>query len=270
MQVTEGFADACAGVSRYNIVRTAERYTGNGTKTTFPSPMDWDTVKKICERHNTNALLAIEIFDSDFLLTNIPVKIDTKDPAGNILSLLEYRATGVAVINFGVRLYDAINLTIMDEYQTTHRLNFEAQGGTLQAALNQILDKVEAINRASFDAGFIYGQRITPTYYKVTRYFFNRPKKVLGAGVRYSEVADWKHAIEMWTKVVENGKRKHAGRAAYDIAVAWEVLGDLERAKEWAARSHTEFREKEADEYYKMLTNRILEENLVSQQEVMR
>jgi hypothetical protein len=266
VQVTEGFAEACSGMNRFTPVRTAERYISNGTKSTFPSPMDWNAVKEICDRHNTNALLAIEIFDSDFVLTNLPVKIDTKDNAGKILSRLEYRATGVAVINFGVRLYDAVNQTIMDEYQTTRRLNFEAQGGTLQAALNQILDKVEAIKRASFDAGFMYGQRISPTYYRVTRYFFNRPKKALGVGVRYSEVADWKHAIDSWTVVVKGGKRKHAGRAAYNIAVAWEVLGDLEKAKEWAARSHTEFSEKKADEYYKMLNNRIIEENLVSQQ----
>jgi tetratricopeptide (TPR) repeat protein len=192
--------------------------------------------------------------------------VESKDAAGKILTRLEYKATGIAVINFGVRLYDAVNQVIMDEYQTTHRLNFEAQGGTLQAALNQMLNKVEAIKRASYDAGFIYGQRITPTYYKVTRYFFDRPKKALGEGVRYSEVADWKGAINSWMKVVEGDDRKDAGKAAYNIAVAWEVLGELEKAKEWAARSHTEFREKDADEYYKMLNNRIIEEGIVKQQ----
>ena len=129
-----------------------------------------------------------------------------------------------------------------------------------------MLDKVEATNRASYDAGFIYGQRITPTYYQVTRYFFDKPKKELGAGVRYSEVADWQGAIDAWMNVVDKGERKDAGRAAYNIAVAYEVLGDLEKAKEWAARSHTEFAEKDADEYYKMLSNRIREERLVSQQ----
>jgi tetratricopeptide (TPR) repeat protein len=129
-----------------------------------------------------------------------------------------------------------------------------------------LLDKIEATNRASYDAGFFYGQRITPTYYQVTRYFFNKPKKALGAGVRYSSVADWQGAIDAWMPAVNEGKRKDAGRAAYNIAVAYEVLGDLEMAKEWAARSHTEFAEKEADEYYKMLSNRVREEKLVSHQ----
>ncbi len=260
LKVAEGFIEACSGTRRFETVRTTERYKANGTKTTFPDPLDWDQVAEICERNNTDMLLSIEIFDTDFLLTNNPVKIDTKTEDGKITPKVEFRANGVAVINFGIRLYDPASRTILDQYQTSHRLNFDAQAPTLQAALNQILDKTEAINRVSYDAGFIYGERITPTYYQVTRYFFNKPKKALGTGVRYSEVADWNNAIKSWTKVVEKGDRKEAGRAAFNIAVAWEVLGDLEKAKEWAARSHTEFAEKDADDYYRILNNRIREE----------
>lgn len=266
IKIAEGFIDACSGMNRFQPVRTSERYKSDGTKTTFPTPLDWNTVSEICNKHQTDALLSIEIFDTDFILTNAPVKIDTKDENGKVLTRVEFKANGVAVINFGIRLYDAANRVILDEYQTTYRLNFDAQAGTLQAALNQLLDKTEAINRAGFDAGFVYGQRITPTYYRVTRYFFDKPKKELGAGVRYSEVADWQGAIKAWSKVVEKGDRKDAGRAAFNIAVAHEVLGDLEQAKEWAARSHTEFEEKDADEYYKLLTARIREENIVQQQ----
>ena len=266
MKVKEGFIESCSGTNRFQPVRTTERFIGNGTKTSFPTPLDWNTVTDICNKNQTDALLSIEIFDTDWILTNSPVKIDTKNYNGTILPHIEFKATGVAIINFGVRIYDAANRVILDEFQTTRRLNFDAQAMTLQAALNQLLDKVEAVNRASFDAGFYYGERITPTYYQVTRYFFDSPRKKLGAGVRYSEVADWKNAITAWTKVVDTGKRKHAGRAAYNIAVAYEVLGDLEQAKAWAARSHTEFAEREADDYYRMLSNRIIEENMVKEQ----
>ena len=37
------------------------------------------------------------------------------------------------------------------------------------------------------------------------------------------------------------------------LPLPMRYLGDMEKAKEWAARSHTEFEEKDADEYYKML-----------------
>jgi len=266
LRLNEGFIEACSGFERFQPVRTTERYTSDGTKTTFPAPLNWEQVTAICSKYQTDALLSIEIFDTDFILTHSPVKVETKDEGGKPAIRLEYKAMGVAVINLGVRMYDAVNRQIIDEYQTSYRLNFEAQGGTLQTAMNQILDKIEATNQASYDAGFAYGERITPTYYKATRYFFDKPKKSLGAGVRYSEVADWQGAINAWMKVVNGDDQKDAGRAAFNIAVAWEVLGELEKAKEWAARSHTEFAEKDADEYYKLLNIRIREENIVSQQ----
>jgi hypothetical protein len=265
-RLTDGFMESCAGTNRFQTSRTTLRMAGDGTKNTFPTPLDWNTVSELCTANQSDILLSVEIFDTDFLLTNSPVKIDAKDNNGNLIPRIEFRANGVAVINIGIRLYDPVNRVIIDEFQTTHRLNFDAQATTLQAAINQLLDKTEAINRASYDAGFMYGQRITPTYYQVTRYFFDRPKKSLGAGVRYSEVADWQNAIKCWTKVVETGKRKAAGRAAYNIAVAYEVLGDLEQAKSWAARAHTEFEEKEADDYYRTLSSRIQEEEAVRQQ----
>jgi len=266
LQLMEGFIEACSGTQRFVTVRTAEKYTSNGTKSTFPTPLDWNIVTDLCKKHQTNALLSVEIFDTDFILTNSPIKVDYQDESGKTRTRLEFHASGVAVINMGIRLYDGANRVILDEFQTTRRMNFDGQGNTLQAALNMLLDKVEATNRASYDAGFFYGERITPTYYQVTRYFFDRPKKALRAGVRYSEVADWNGAIDCWMKAVNGGDRKDAGRAAYNIAVAYEVLGDLGKAKEWAARSHTEFAEREADEYYRMLSNRIREENIVSQQ----
>jgi hypothetical protein len=264
-QLGEGFIEACSGTKRFVTVRTGERLISNGTKSTFPTPLDWDTVEEICKKNQTEALLSVEIFDTDFILTNNPVKIETRDDGGRIAARVVFRANGVAVINMGIRLYDAANRVILDEYQTSHRMNFNGEAATLQGAINAMLDKVEATKRASFESGFAYGERITPTYYQVTRYFFDNPKKKLGAGVRYSEVGDWKNAIEQWTKVVNTGKRKHAGRAAFNIAVGYEVLGDMEKAKEWAARSHTEFQEKDADDYYKQLCNRINEERMISE-----
>jgi hypothetical protein len=265
LQLAEGFIEACSGTKRFVTVRTAERLIANGTKSTFPTPLDWDTVTDLCNKNQTDALLSIEIFDTDFILTHSPITFEPRNINGKMVTLPVIRATGVAVINIGIRLYDAANRVILDEYQTSHRMNFDGEASTLEGAINAMLNKVEATKRASYEAGFTYGERITPTYYQVTRYFFNTPKKKLGAGVRYSEVGDWKNAIEQWTKVVNTGKAKHAGRAAFNIAVGYEVLGDMDKAKEWAARSHTEFGEKDADDYYKQLCNRINEERMVSQ-----
>jgi len=125
----------------------------------------------------------------------------------------------------------------------------------------------ESVNLACYCAGRTYGERITPSYYSVVREFYNKPRKNidLRMGVRRSEVADWSGAIEAWTRAL-NAKRKIAGRAAYNIAVGWEVLGDIEKAKEWASRSYTDYNEKMAKYYYDQLVYRQREEAIIRRQ----
>jgi tetratricopeptide (TPR) repeat protein len=132
-----------------------------------------------------------------------------------------------------------------------------------------LFDKTQAVNQTSYEAGAIYGERISPSYYTITREFYNKPKRNrnLSAGVRKSEVADWTGAIDSWTKALSDRKRKVARRAAYNIAVGYEVLGDLQKAKEWAAKAYTEYGEKMASDYFNQLVYRINEEAAFNHQE---
>jgi hypothetical protein len=63
-----------------------------------------------------------------------------------------------------------------------------------------------------------------------------------------------------------DARRKIAGRAAYNIAVGWEVLGEIEKAKEWASMAYTEYNEKMAKEYYDQLVYRQREEAIMRRQ----
>ncbi|MBN2215239.1 MAG: hypothetical protein JW723_13460 [Bacteroidales bacterium] len=265
-QTIEGTIDVCSEFNLYQMIRTSERLKGGGTKSTFPVPIDWNEVSRLCEKHNAEALLSVEIFDSDFIISN-PVSIARQVLEGKALTGAGFHVSAVALINYGVRLYDPAGKIILDEYHVTHRLNYEGSGATPQDAMNHLLNKIEAVNRTSYAAGRIYGERISPSYYVVTRYFYSKPRRIddFWMGVRRSEVADWNGAIESWMKVL-NARRRIAGRAAFNIAVAYEVLGDLEKAKEWAARSYTDFREKRGNDYYNDLVYRIREEAEIRRQ----
>ncbi len=263
IKVMQGMVDACAGFDLYHLEKTNERFKGGGSKSLFGPPMGWDQVAALCEKYHADAMLAVEIFDSDFIITN-PVQAVRQAAEGAILTGSGYNVNGIVVINFGIRVYDPAHKKIIDEYQVSHRMNFNGGGYTVQDAVNYVLNKVEAINQTSYYAGRIYGERITPSYYTVVREFYDRPKKDnnLRIGVRKSEVADWNGAIESWTLAL-NSKRKVARRAAFNIAVAYEVLGDIGKAKEWARKAYTEYEEKEANDYYNMLVHREREEAVI-------
>lgn len=265
-RIMEGMADACAGFNLYNLERTSERYTGEESQSVFPSPLSWDEIIRLCEKYQADAILSVELFDSDFLVTN-PVQVFKQITEGAIVAGGELYVNGIATIRFGLRVYDPHNKKIIDEYEISNRLDIDAGGYTIDDMVNQVMNKVEAINQASYYAGREYGERITPSYYTVTREFYNKPKRSddLRMGVRQSEVADWKGAIESWTRALSE-KRKIAGRSAFNIAVGYEVLGDLDKAKEWAAKSYTEYREKMGNDYYNSLVYRQREEAVIKRQ----
>jgi hypothetical protein len=262
-QVIDGIINSCSNYGKYKIIRTTERYKGNGTKNTFPTMLSWETVEEHCKKNNVDALLSIEIFDSDFILTTNPVNV-ARAIGGNMLGAV----SGVVVINVGIRIYDPFTKTIIDEYMVTQRVNVGGNVSTVAGAANTVLNKVDAVNQTSYESGEVYGNRISPSYYTVTREFFNKPKKNknLLAGVRKSEVADWNGAIESWTKALDDKKAKVQRRAAFNIAVGYEVLGDLMKAKEWASKAYTEYGEKTANDYYNKLVRRVNEENVVNYQ----
>jgi hypothetical protein len=267
-QTIDGFIYTIGNAPRFNIIRTTEKYMGDNTGKIFPDVLPWSTIDKLCQKYKADAVIAVESFDSDYIITN-GMRVETsKDNSGLPIKLNVFFAEGVATVNMGFRLYNPKEKVIVDQYLFSQKQRFDATAKTLTEALQRILDKTSAINEVSYDAGSIYAKRITPTYYKVTRYFYNRPKrnKKLMEGVRRSEVADWEGAIESWNEAIKVDSRKQKGRIALNIAVAYEVLGDMDKALMWASKAYTDYSEKMANDYVRDLKARLREEAVVNEQ----
>lgn len=265
----DGLVKNLLNAPRFKIEYSKDKFIGETSGTIFPDAMNWTTIDKLCEKYNTQGIIAIETFDSDYLITNGSRKVDNKQEDGTVNQVIEFFAEGVGTVNLGFRFYDPTRRSIIDQYQFSERMSWDASGSSGTVAVQGILDKVAAINEISYQAGRQYAYRVSPTYYTVTRYFFDKPKsnKFLVQGVRKSEVADWKGAIESWEMAIKKGKKdKDKGRAAFNIAVAYEVLGDFDKALEWSAKSYTEYEEKDANDYYRAIKKRIQEEAIVNAQ----
>jgi tetratricopeptide (TPR) repeat protein len=265
----DGLVKTLQNGPRFKTEYSNDKYMGETSGTIFPQAMNWTTIDKLCEKYRTDAVLAIETYDSDYIITNGSRLIDHKDANGNIKKVMEFFAEGVGSVNLGFRLYFPAERSIGDQYQFSRQMRWDASGSSVTAAVQGVMDKIAAINEVSYEAGREYALRISPSYYTVTRYFYDKPKKNkhLVAGVRKSEVADWKGAIESWEMAIKKGKKdKDKGRAAFNIAVGYEVLGDFDKALEWASKSYTEYGEKDANDYYKAIRARLNEEAIVNNQ----
>ena len=88
----------------------------------------------------------------------------------------------------------------------------------------------------------------------------------MAEGARMMEVNDWDRAIDALLKAVETGHFKTKGRAAHNLAVVYEILGDLDEAKRWASDAWGRFGIRKSRDYGYLLTRRINEQRLLDSQ----
>jgi hypothetical protein len=256
----KGLEDMLRNSVKYNIVRTNVAMVGQDPlSAAFPDPILWSEIEKICKEYNAEAVIAIEKYDSDFIPTG-----GSLGQGGTGISV-----RGVASVKIGFRLYDLASKSILDEYLFSHSMNWDAGGGNILEAVVSFAQKNEAIRQVSYDAGFVYGKRISPSWYYITRQYFRHAKgdDNFAAGARWMEANDWDKAIESLNLALENGRhRKVKGRAAHNLAVVYEILGDLEKSREYAQMAWGNFRIKQSKDYGFILNGRIQEQNVLNNQ----
>jgi len=242
----DGLINVVRNADRLNVIRTSRVFTRNTAPETFPEPLEWAEIARLCLEFKVDAIIALEIFDSDYI---IPTKM-----------------TRVTV---GFRFYDNKKKEIFDQKQFTHQLVWEGRVNTLEGAINLIIDKENAIKDVSFDAGMIYGRRISPSYYTIEREYYRRAKKDLNLaeGARMMEANNWDAAIDALQRAMESNKMKVKGRAAHNLAIVYEILGDYPQAKIWAQDAWGRYANKDSRHYSYILEQRIREDQILLEQQ---
>ncbi len=247
----KGVYDAIMGLEGAELVIPATlRMYGTGTRK-LPELLEWDRVKEICDSEGADALLVLETFDSntDLLLSA------AREQVAAIIATGSPKPVGPGQVNVNVvsywRLYDPDEKKIIDQYQHNSYMTFNAHAGILPP---------HALPEAAYAAGRSYIQRFLPGYYVVRRKLYKRTsgqaRRQFVAGYRRTEVANWLGAMEIWEELTGHPKRKTAGRACLNMAVAHEVLGNTDVALQWAQRSYEFYRNRLGRDYAKILLNR--------------
>ncbi len=231
------------------IKRTTEVYPGGSPfSAAFPEPLSWEEIEALCDKYQADAIVAIEKFDSDFII--IP------------------GASQVATVKAGIRMYDPALKSIIDQYQYSHKENFGTGELSIEAAINGLISKNAAVKEASYEAGIAYGRRLSPSWYRISRKYYRKSKgdDVFAEGARMMEINDWYAAKEALLLAMDTGHRKTKGRAAHNLAVVYEIEGNLEEAKVWVQAAWGKYKNKKSKDYLYDLNRRINEVARVNQQ----
>lgn len=251
----KGVYDKAQGWKQVEIVIPATNQLYGTGKSETPELVDWKIIEQICNSEKADALLVLETFDS-----NSDILTNTVNTAINLALTGTPPPPPSNQIKMNVkcfwRLYDPVNQKIIDQYQSTNYFTFD-KGASIIAIPPQ-----EILLQTAYRAGEEYIQRFLPNYYYVKRNLYKKGKSAdkqrFLSAFRKSEVADWEGALQVWEPLTKSENRKNAGRACLNMAVAYEVLGETDKALIWAKKGYTDFGNKLARDYQNQLQDRLL------------
>ncbi len=232
----------------------------------LPPPLAGRIVDSICAVTGTDALFALERFDTDTKVSYSSAgKVETK--LGNI-PLLGLEVSMETIIKSGWRIYAPAGTGILDEFSFAESLDFTARGINLIAAAGALKERKNAIKEVSRNAGHTYAMRILPYRLRVTRDYFVKGTNNFEIARRKAQTGKWDEAGKLWELETANPKMKIAGRACYNMAIINEINGSLDDALGWAQKSWEDYKIRQALKYTRILENRKYNSELLKIQEI--
>lgn len=258
---------------RYEVKLASEKLKANSILGSFPDPLDWREVSRLTRQYGADALLAVELFDTNFIVTNgkrkNTRKVKNAEGKEVVEEFTEYFAEGVGSARIGIRLYFPEDKAIIDQDVYTQNRTWEATGTSIRDAVASLVQKSQATKYLGSAVGGTYAGKIAPMPVYLSRSYYAKPKKnsYISKGARQAQVDQWEEAINSWkTGLNRSDDSKVMGRMAYNIALGYEVMGDLYAAQEWAGKAYIDYGEKKGQAYAAQLRSRVINEEILDEQ----
>ena len=237
-----------------DVAATSPRFNPNGLRLLEPSAdtlsydtLSWQVVEHWTDSLNLDALAVMHRFSlSDELEKDLVFDFG----ASNYYFIY----TVNALITW--RMYDPAQRKIFDQRQYKEQFVWESAAPEEREAIRQLVGLDRAFRLSSYWAGYDIGQIMFPYWVTETRSFYKRGSRNFRQATDYVEQNRWQEAIDLWKKSFRRSSEELAYRAAYNIAFALEMLGEVDQAIEWLKRARQIQYRKKTEEYLEILQQR--------------
>lgn len=251
-----GATDQLKSAPRYDVrgIPAGVDLRGDGAGS-FSVPLSWTIVERICNQSAADALITLEVLDSDFLFEDaVETREETVDGKKHLYKV--FVKTMQVRVKTGWRVYDAKSKMIVDESIYNDYKDWVGEGASPEAALRALPSKEIAVGEAAYYAGRQFGRRISPSWARVSRQYYVKKHPNLELAKASVQVNDWTKATSLWKDIQSFADPEIAGYANYNLAIAAEVQGNLDKAIEYATKAFRDYGNKQARSYIYQLENR--------------
>lgn len=232
----------------------------------FPAALSWEAVEVICETYDLDALFSLEFYDTDTRVDYEMTSVAIPNNLGIKASVPGHKVILNTAIKNGWRIYDPQSKLVLDEYVLNDYIVSVGKGINPVKAVEAVIGRKEAVLQHSTHLGNAYAFDLLPVRKRIARDYFVRGTNNFVVAKRRAQTGDWDGAADLWEQEVSHPKGKVAGRACYNMAIISEINGDLENAVQWASKSYSDYRNRDALRYLNLLRYRMAEIEQVEQQ----
>ncbi len=228
----QGVVAALAESPRYDVVVPPLELQGVGSGVSAP-PLAWQRVERICEDVGAQGLVVLEAFDTDSHIDESVENRTRTNDAGKEVHYKVFHAQRHTHMASTWRFYDASTRLLLDElYDHANSRSWEESGDTPEVARSKLPAQLETVRHVAFDAGEDYGRRIAPSWLWVRRAYYGRGDPGLKQAKKHVKATQWAQAEAIWQELTESEDPTIQGKALFNLALAREREGELDRAAE--------------------------------------
>jgi hypothetical protein len=249
------------------VSRASEYLSANAVKN-FSAPLNWSDVETFCRKYGTDGVLSLEFFDTDFILTNGKRSKVASVNGKDTVKTTVFWVKGVGQVKAGFRIYDPKRKSIAYENRFDVANNWETSAATLAEATAQLIQKDKAVREISGSAGRDFANQIIPLFAWESREYYKGKHETMQRAARLATTNQWNEAIDAWKSVINSGgiSPKEKGKAAFNIALGYEVLGNLQDAQRWVRDAYVNYGNKNAQRYSNTIERQIENQRILEQQ----
>jgi hypothetical protein len=245
---------------RFEVVRPSlsKEQTDSGI---WDDELGWGKVRKICEASHADALVALEVFDSD---SNMII-----NPSTLADGTVQFNAKRDSYVLTAWRVYYPKDKLILDDVRDRkYTQSWTGEGSTREAAIGAIPGANDSIIGLGANAGDAYGRRISPNFQWVRRAYYKKGNDQLKRVGREFEAQDYDGAgADLRTLVSDDTlDMKTRGKAEFDMALYYETMGDLESALVWSKKAAVDLGNKKSRGYVQIISQRLADQKLLEEQ----
>lgn len=232
----------------------------------FPPALDAETVQELCRKYGADVLYALEFYDSNTLVSYAMTTRELPNSFGIKVKIPYHKVTLNTRILNGWRIYDPTQPGALDEWGFERAVIAVGEGPNPIRAVEAVMGRNAAVITESRDTGIEYAWRIRPVQTRIARDYFIRGTENFEIAKRRARTGDWDGAAQLWSADVSHPNSRVAGRACYNMAINSEINGRLGEALDWASRAYSDYNNREALRYTRLLQHRLAEQEELHRQ----